>query len=67
MRVPLGVIGIIYESRPNIPVTASLCSKAGNAAILRGGSEALLSNQAIAVRQGRSGRRGAGRKCYSGN
>lgn len=49
MRVPLGVIGIIYESRPNVTCeAASLCLKAGNAAILRGGSEALLSNQAIA-------------------
>jgi glutamate-5-semialdehyde dehydrogenase len=49
MRVPLGVIGIIYESRPNVTVeAASLCLKSGNAAILRGGSEALLSNQAIA-------------------
>lgn len=55
MRVPLGVIGIIYESRPNVTCeAASLCLKAGNAAILRGGSEALLSNQAIAacVREG---------------
>jgi glutamate-5-semialdehyde dehydrogenase len=50
MRVPLGVIGIIYESRPNVTVeAASLCLKSGNAAILRGGSEALHSNQAIAV------------------
>lgn len=49
MRVPLGVIGIIYESRPNVTVeAASLCLKAGNAAILRGGSEALASNCAIA-------------------
>ncbi|HKM14980.1 MAG TPA: glutamate-5-semialdehyde dehydrogenase [Marinospirillum sp.] len=49
MRVPLGVIGIIYESRPNVTVeAASLCLKAGNAAILRGGSEAIRSNQAIA-------------------
>lgn len=55
MRVPLGVIGIIYESRPNVTVeAASLCVKSGNAAVLRGGSEAILSNQAIAtcVRQG---------------
>jgi glutamate-5-semialdehyde dehydrogenase len=55
MRVPLGVIGIIYESRPNVTCeAASLCLKSGNAAILRGGSEALLSNQAIAacVREG---------------
>ena len=49
MRVPLGVIGIIYESRPNVTADAAgLCLKAGNAAILRGGSEALHSNQAIA-------------------
>ncbi|NNC54686.1 MAG: glutamate-5-semialdehyde dehydrogenase [Pseudomonadales bacterium] len=49
MRVPLGVIGIIYESRPNVTIdAASLCLKAGNAAILRGGSEAALSNAAIA-------------------
>lgn len=49
MRVPLGVIGIIYESRPNVTVeAASLCLKSGNATILRGGSEALNSNQAIA-------------------
>ncbi|MEA1079612.1 glutamate-5-semialdehyde dehydrogenase [Marinobacter qingdaonensis] len=49
MRVPLGVIGIIYESRPNVTVeAASLCLKSGNATILRGGSEAIESNQAIA-------------------
>ncbi len=49
MRVPLGVIGIIYESRPNVTCeAASLCLKSGNATILRGGSEALHSNQAIA-------------------
>jgi glutamate-5-semialdehyde dehydrogenase len=49
MRVPLGVIGIIYESRPNVTVeAASLCLKSGNATILRGGSEALESNLAIA-------------------
>ena len=48
MRVPLGVIGIIYESRPNVTAdAAALCLKAGNAAILRGGSEAHRSNQAI--------------------
>lgn len=48
MRVPLGVIGIIYESRPNVTAdAAALCLKSGNAAILRGGSEALHSNQAI--------------------
>ncbi|QSR33787.1 glutamate-5-semialdehyde dehydrogenase [Marinobacterium iners] len=50
MRVPLGVIGIIYESRPNVTCeAASLCLKSGNAAILRGGSEAIHSNQAIAT------------------
>ncbi|WP_205890073.1 glutamate-5-semialdehyde dehydrogenase [Pseudomonas jilinensis] len=50
MRVPLGVIGIIYESRPNVTVeAASLCLKAGNACILRGGSESIHSNQAIAA------------------
>ena len=49
MRVPLGVVGIIYESRPNVTAdAAALCLKSGNAAILRGGSEALHSNQAIA-------------------
>ncbi|MDH4173890.1 MAG: glutamate-5-semialdehyde dehydrogenase, partial [Betaproteobacteria bacterium] len=49
MRVPLGVIGIIYESRPNVTADAAgLCVKAGNACILRGGSEALHSNRAIA-------------------
>ncbi|WP_019592728.1 glutamate-5-semialdehyde dehydrogenase [Thioalkalivibrio sp. ALRh] len=50
MRVPLGVIGIIYESRPNVTIdAAALCLKSGNAAILRGGSEALHSNQALAA------------------
>lgn len=50
MRVPLGVIGIIYESRPNVTVdAAALCLKAGNATILRGGSEAIESNRAIAA------------------
>jgi len=49
MRVPIGVIGIIYESRPNVTVDATgLCLKAGNAVILRGGSEAINSNKAIA-------------------
>ncbi|MGB7182300.1 MAG: glutamate-5-semialdehyde dehydrogenase [Burkholderiaceae bacterium] len=55
MRVPLGSIGIIYESRPNVTVDAAgLCIKSGNATILRGGSEAIQSNQALAaiVRQG---------------
>ncbi len=50
MRVPLGVVGIVYESRPNVTAdAAALCLKAGNATILRGGSEALGSNQAIAA------------------
>ncbi|MBW2364092.1 MAG: glutamate-5-semialdehyde dehydrogenase [Deltaproteobacteria bacterium] len=49
IRIPLGVIGIIYESRPNVTIdAASLCLKAGNAVILRGGSEAFYSNQALA-------------------
>jgi glutamate-5-semialdehyde dehydrogenase len=55
MRVPLGVIGIIYEARPNVTVDAAgLCIKSGNAAILRGGSEAIHCNQALAllVREG---------------
>ena len=48
MRVPLGVIGIIYESRPNVTIdAAALCLKSGNAVILRGGSEALQSNIAL--------------------
>ena len=60
MRVPLGVIGIIYESRPNVTADAAgLCLKAGNACILRGGTEALHSNQAIAACV-RSGLRSAG-------
>ncbi len=50
MRVPLGVIGIIYESRPNVTVDAAgLCLKSGNVTVLRGGSEAIHSNQAIAT------------------
>jgi glutamate-5-semialdehyde dehydrogenase len=49
MRVPLGVVGIIYESRPNVTAdAAALCLKSGNATVLRGGSEAFYSNQAIA-------------------
>ncbi len=55
MRVPLGVIGIIYESRPNVTIdAAALCLKSGNAAILRGGSEAIHSNLALGkiVREG---------------
>lgn len=58
MRVPLGVVGIIYESRPNVTADASvLCLKAGNAAILRGGREAYHSNHAIArcIRQALAG------------
>ncbi len=50
MRVPLGVVGIIYEARPNVTAdAAALCLKAGNATVLRGGSEAFYSNQAIAA------------------
>src|SRR5208283_4185822 len=50
MRVPIGVIGIIYEARPNVTADATgLCLKAGNAVVLRGGSEALHSNKAIAA------------------
>jgi len=55
MRVPLGVIGIIYESRPNVTIDAAgLCIKSGNATILRGGSEAIHSNRALAalIREG---------------
>ena len=60
MRVPLGVIGIIYESRPNVTAdAAALCLKSGNACILRGGSEALESNRAIAACV-RAGLKGAG-------
>jgi glutamate-5-semialdehyde dehydrogenase len=58
MRVPLGVIGIIYEARPNVTVDAAgLCIKSGNATILRGGSEAIHCNQALAklVREGLAG------------
>ena len=48
MRIPLGVIAIIYESRPNVTVdAAALCVKAGNAVVLRGGSEAIHSNRAL--------------------
>ena len=48
MRVPLGVVGIIYESRPNVTAdAAALCLKSGNACLLRGGSEAILSNKTI--------------------
>ncbi|MGR0278595.1 glutamate-5-semialdehyde dehydrogenase [Marinomonas dokdonensis] len=54
MRVPLGVVGIIYESRPNVTIdAASLCLKSGNATILRGGSEAFHSNHAIAQAVGK--------------
>ncbi len=59
-RIPLGVIGIIYESRPNVTAdAAALCLKAGNAVILRGGSEAIHSNRAVAEVLGRAGE-GAG-------
>ena len=48
MRVPIGVVGIIYESRPNVTADAAgLCLKSGNAVILRGGSESIHSNQVI--------------------
>ncbi|MCK7512458.1 MAG: hypothetical protein MZV70_56085 [Desulfobacterales bacterium] len=61
MRIPLGVIGIIYESRPNVTVDAAgLCLKAGNAVILRGGSEALHSNRALAAVIAQGARRTAG-------
>ena len=63
MRVPLGVVGIVYESRPNVTAdAAALCLKSGNACILRGGSEALHSNRAIAacVREGLTPCRAAG-------
>jgi len=60
MRVPLGVVGIIYEARPNVTAdAAALCLKSGNAAILRGGKEAIRCNQAIAVSV-RAGLRAAG-------
>ena len=70
MRVPLGVVGIIYESRPNVTAdAAALCLKSGNATILRGGSEAMRSNQAIAALRARrparrrpARARGAGRR-----
>jgi glutamate-5-semialdehyde dehydrogenase len=59
VRVPIGVIGIIYESRPNVTADAAvLCTKAGNAAILRGGSESIHSNVAIAGTLQRGGARG---------
>ena len=49
MRIPLGVVGIVYESRPNVTIdAAALCIKAGNAVVLRGGSEAFHSNQCLA-------------------
>jgi glutamate-5-semialdehyde dehydrogenase len=66
MRVPLGVIGIIYEARPNVTAdAAALCLKSGNAAILRGGSEAIRSNRVIAacVHRGLARRGPAGRAC----
>src|SRR5258708_3718025 len=72
VRVPLGVVGIVYESRPNVTADAGvLCLKAGNAAILRGGSESHRSNRAILSRAGargaaRWGRGGAGRPGRAG-
>src|SRR5690625_8032043 len=55
MWVPIGVIGIIYESRPNVTIdAAALCIKSGNATILRGGSEAFHSNQALGEEIGRA-------------
>ena len=69
MRVPLGVVGIIYESRPNVTAdAAALCFKSGNATILRGGKEALHCNQAIAacVRAGLKRRRSAGNRRAGG-
>ena len=68
MRVPLGVFGMIYESRPNVTIeAASLAIKSGNACILRGGSEALHSNLALwRAGAGRAGRgRPAGRRACS--
>ena len=63
MRVPLGVIGIIYESRPNVTIdAAALCLKSGNATILRGGSEALESNAALAKLIGEAPRQPACRR-----
>ena len=60
MRVPLGVVGIIYESRPNVTIdAAALCLKSGNASVLRGGSESINSNRAIATCIG-AGLRAAG-------
>ena len=59
VRVPLGVIGIIYESRPNVTADAgALCLKAGNAAILRGGSDSHRSNRGDPRRAGRGPARG---------
>src|SRR4051812_43951935 len=56
VRVPIGVVGIIYESRPNVTSDAAvLCTKTGNATILRGGSESIHSNVAIAAALGRGG------------
>jgi glutamate-5-semialdehyde dehydrogenase len=64
VRTPLGVIGVIYESRPNVTADAgALCLKAGNAVVLRGGSDTVNSNRAIhaALQKGLSGGRSAGR------
>jgi glutamate-5-semialdehyde dehydrogenase len=61
MRAPLGVVGIIYESRPNVTVeAASLCLKSGNACILRGGSEAIRSNRVRLLQCVREGLKQAG-------
>ena len=62
MRVPLGVIGFIYESRPNVTAdAAALCLKSGNAVLLRGGSEAIESNTMIAAILAKAAREG--RRC----
>jgi glutamate-5-semialdehyde dehydrogenase len=69
MRVPLGVFGMIYESRPNVTIeAASLAIKSGNACILRGGSEAMQSNKALwrLVQAGAGGSRPAGRRGATG-
>src|SRR5256886_6861753 len=68
VRVPLGVIGFIYESRPNVTADAAgLCVKSGNAVVLRGGSEAIESNTAIAavLAKARSEERRVGKECRS--
>ncbi len=63
VRVPLGVVGIVYESRPNVTADAgALCLKAGNAAILRGGSDSLRSSRAICAASSKACARPACRK-----